>query len=85
MPDKKQFTQALPAGTRLQSPQGTYTLLSVLGQGGFGITYKASTTLNIGNIRSKAIVTVKEHFVAAHSRRNGATLAVEAVDTPTGR
>jgi serine/threonine-protein kinase len=56
---------ALPAGTKLQN--GGYTVGKVLGQGGFGLTYKA------GDMALRRFVAIKEFFPAG-STRNGATV-----------
>lgn len=41
----------------------TYTIEKVLGQGGFGITYLASSIISIGNVRQKLFFAIKEYFV----------------------
>lgn len=41
----------------------TYTIEGALGQGGFGITYLASSTFKIGNVSQKLLFTIKEFFV----------------------
>ena len=46
----------LPIGAKLHSPKRTYTIEKVLGQGGFGITYKVSANLKVDN------VTIRTHF-----------------------
>ena len=40
----------LPIGAKLQSPKRVYTVEQVLGQGGFGITYKVSALIRIDNV-----------------------------------
>lgn len=61
-------TQSLAPGTVLRG-SNTYTIVSVLGAGGFGITYLASTTFTQGNIRIKGFVAIKEHFISDHCER----------------
>ncbi len=60
--------QSLAPGTVLRGAN-TYTIVSVLGAGGFGITYLASTTFTQGNIRIKGFVAIKEHFISDHCER----------------
>ena len=54
--------QSLPAGTILRGPVYTYTIETVLGQGAFGITYLASTSVAgpLGEI--EVPVAIKEFF-----------------------
>lgn len=60
----------LPAGTVLHSPVRNYTVLSVLGQGGFGITYKVSSQIEVGNIKVRTVFAVKEFFMKEARRLN---------------
>lgn len=55
-------TQALPTGTLLRGSANSYRIERVLGSGGFGITYLASTTLSVDGISVKAHFAIKEHF-----------------------
>ena len=67
----------LPIGTLLQSPQHTYKIEGVLGAGGFGITYKVSAEIKVGNIPVKTFFCVKEHYMAdCCERENGSTIGV---------
>lgn len=50
----------LTPGTVLESGQLRYTIASVLGAGGFGVTYKAKTSVMLDNIRVQGAVAVKE-------------------------
>lgn len=56
------FPQALPTGTLLRGSANSYRIERVLGSGGFGITYLASTTLSVDGISVKAHFAIKEHF-----------------------
>ena len=59
---------ALPAGTVLHG-NNVYTIERVLGAGGFGITYLASTVVRQGNLSFKGEVAIKEHFMSDHCER----------------
>lgn len=61
---------ALPKGYVLRSPENTYVIQSVLGAGGFGITYRATTKSTMGNIPITVTVAIKEFFVAADCERS---------------
>ena len=61
--DEKELRQALPIGTILKSPKYDYRVEEVLGKGGFGITYKVSTTVLFGKVPIFTYFTVKEQFV----------------------
>lgn len=63
------FTNALPPGSTLRSSHSSYTIDSTIGAGGFGITYKASSRVTIGNIRTTAPFAIKEFFIAADCER----------------
>jgi peptidoglycan hydrolase-like protein with peptidoglycan-binding domain len=67
----KELRGALPAGSRLRS----YELISVLGQGGFGITYRArDTTLNRD-------VAIKEYLpISLALREGGSTVVPRSTD-----
>lgn len=65
-PPQNYNPRALPAGVRL----GDYEVLSVLGCGGFGITYKAR------NISSGAVVVIKENLPSEVAYRDWNTLDV---------
>lgn len=60
----------LPVGFVLHSPQADYTIVKVLGSGGFGITYLAATTLRLGNITTEVKVAIKEHFLSDDCERS---------------
>lgn len=65
----------LRPGTILKGEQ-SYRIESVLGAGGFGITYLAQTSVMFGNIPVNVRVAVKEHFVGDYCERqhDGATV-----------
>jgi serine/threonine-protein kinase len=76
-------TQYLKIGTSLQN--GTYTILGVLGQGGFGITYKAmmkeTASGRLGTMEIDVPVAIKEFFVKDICIRNDEISAVSAPST----
>ena len=53
----------LQPGQRLDSGSNQYIIRSVLGSGGFGITYSASFSTTIGSLPVQVIVAIKEHFL----------------------
>ena len=82
MDKKYEFT--LPVGTIIIGdvmPNGNgehyqYHVESVLGQGGFGITYKVWCIVKNGQIRTRTSFAIKEHFVKGrcHRAKNGVTV-----------
>ncbi len=64
-------SSALPRGTRLHN--GAYALGEVLGQGGFGITYKG------GDMALKRYVAIKEYFPAGALRQGTDVVMADAV------
>ena len=52
----------LPKGTVVKSLEHSYTIQEVLGQGGFGITYKVIDENN-------QVLALKEHFMRRHCER----------------
>ena len=64
----------LPQGTTLQGTNATYTIVRVLGQGSFGITYLAQTQIAgaLGTIDVN--VAVKEFFMKEINSRSGNTV-----------
>ena len=75
---------ALSAGTVLVGER-RYTIERLLGSGGFGKTYLASTSFTVGNISVRGYVAVKEHFVADHNEREADTLRVTTPGTARSR
>ena len=63
--EKEQMMQcALPLkGTTLRSKTRVYSLVKVLGAGGFGITYLVSSEIMVGSIPQKLAFVIKEHFL----------------------
>lgn len=61
---------ALAPGTLLRSSQNVYRIETMLGCGGFGITYLASFKTVVGNISTRVRVAIKEHFPAADCMRD---------------
>lgn len=62
---------SLAAGTVLDSGQAKYRIVSVLGQGGFGITYLALAEIMVGNVPTEAKFAIKEHFPSTFAVRDG--------------
>ena len=66
---------SLPQGTILQGPKNHYQIQKALGQGTFGITYLASTEMQVvgqmGSFTTKVQVAVKEFFMRDFSGREG--------------
>lgn len=54
---------SLPIGTIIKGGHHRYRVEEVLGQGGYGITYRVSTNVVYGNIRVAVHFAVKEYFV----------------------
>lgn len=71
-----QHIEALPVGTILDSETRKYTILSVLGKGGFGITYLAKSSVLVDNIPFEVEFAIKEHFISSMNERNGTTVLV---------
>ncbi len=76
-------TQYLKIGISLQ--KGTYTIQGVLGQGGFGITYKAlmkeTASGKLGAMEIDVPVAIKEFFMKDTCIRNDETSAVSVPST----
>lgn len=67
---------ALERGTHLLGNENEYVVETVLGSGGFGITYKVSATVSVGNIQLDTMFTLKEHFLKEACERDHATSRV---------
>ena len=75
----------LQPGAVLVSPERTYTVRSVLGRGGFGITYLATSRHSIGNIEFELKFAVKEFFPEVFCSRNAdGTVAYSAAPQVAG-
>ena len=66
--------QVLPIGTLLDSGIRQYRIVEVLGHGGFGITYKATGQVKVGNIVMTVPFAIKEHFVDQFNMRQGTSV-----------
>ena len=67
----------LAPGSELRSPHNTYIIRSVLGSGGFGITYRATMQTTTGTgMPVMAVVAIKEHFLSNDCERDGTTQSV---------
>lgn len=69
-------------GTRLQSPKREYVIEKVLGQGGFGITYKAVWATKIENVPVKIHFAIKEFFMSDSCERSGENNSKVVYSTP---
>ena len=75
--NQKQYTFTLPVGTILTGGQNSYHVEDVLGQGGYGITYKVWAIIKNGQIPVKVPFAVKEHFVNGRCHRAADGITVE--------
>lgn len=64
---------ALPHGYLLKTAENTYRIERVLGMGGFGITYLATTSVRFDNLKSRIFVAIKEHFISDSCERERQT------------
>ena len=78
---QREFTLALPVGTILRNGQYQYRIGEVLGQGNYGITYKASAMVKIGNISKPMTFAIKENFAKQYCSRkaDGVTMSYSSV------
>lgn len=69
--DALEKNTSLQKNTRLQGAGGkTYRIVKVLGQGTFGITYRATSDEKINNIPTKVNYVIKEFFIDKFCTRN---------------
>lgn len=73
MAGEKKYEQALPVGFVLNGGANTYVVEQVLGQGGFGITYKVKARIKAGNITISTHFAIKEFFPSNCWRNEGST------------
>ena len=74
------YEYALSKGTVLQGGKYPYRIEEVLGQGSYGITYKVSAEVSLGNITNKIYFAVKENFTKKYCSRkaDGVTMRFPA-------
>ena len=77
MSNDKEYKYALSKGKILKGGKYAYCIDSVLGQGGYGFTYKVSFKTKIGNIPVTLYFAVKELFVKGHCYRGADGLCME--------
>lgn len=78
------MTKALPIGTRLHSNKEKYEIVSVIGNGNFGITYKAKMEIMHGHIPIYGDVAIKEFFMPSICvRENDGTVSINALQKNT--
>ena len=68
---------ALKVGTQVQGGEYTYTVEQIIGQGGFGITYKVSARIKIGKIEQVTYFAMKELFLGDLCERDHTTNRVK--------
>ena len=71
--ETSQVQNVLPKGYILQAPNNTHRIEKVLGMGGFGITYLATTTVQFGNLKTTISVAIKEHCISDSCERDAQT------------
>lgn len=59
----------LTQGYQLKGGQRTYTIEEILGQGGFGITYRVKAPVKVGSIRMSVNFALKEFFLSNDCER----------------
>lgn len=67
--NQTEFPMALPIGTILKGGQYPYRIEEVLGQGSYGLTYRVSAQVSIGNITKEVSFAVKENFAKKYCSR----------------
>ena len=74
------FHESLPIGTILDSGVRKYKIQSVLGKGGFGITYLAISTVYVDNIPLEGQFAIKEHYISSMNERQGTSVSISNVN-----
>ena len=69
------MNQSLPIGTVLHNGRYKYRIEEVLGKGGFGITYRVSASIMVGNVPQMVAFALKEFFDDDICDRNAANHA----------
>ena len=82
------FDNTLPKGTYIKGKSFSYEIISVLGQGTFGITYKAKMFFKTQDddglmVDGELIVALKEYFVKSFNGREGSSVTNTDESTPT--
>jgi len=75
-----EIKESLPIGTILDSGVRKYEIKSVLGKGGFGITYLATSTIYVDNIPLDGQFAIKEHYISSMNERQGASVSISNVN-----
>lgn len=70
-------SSTLIPGTVISSSRRSYTVVRILGQGGFGITYLVTGNVWIDNIQIEARFALKEHFISSLCNRNDDGVTVQ--------
>lgn len=80
MAETKKIVTALPVGTVLTKGMYPYRIEQVLGQGSYGITYKVTAQIKMGNVSQKIPFAVKENFASGYCSRmaDGVTMKYPA-------
>jgi len=76
MVNSKKYEYTMTIGTKLKGAK-TYHIEEVLGQGGYGITYKVWAVTKEGQIPVKVPFAIKEHFVNGRCHRVADGVTVE--------
>ena len=75
-----EHNESLPVGTILDSGVRQYKIQSVLGKGGFGITYLATSTIYVDNIPLDGQFAIKEHYISSMNERQGTSVSISNVN-----
>ncbi|MBR5638386.1 MAG: SUMF1/EgtB/PvdO family nonheme iron enzyme [Muribaculaceae bacterium] len=77
MATQKQYKYTLPVGYKLKGGENDYVIEEVLGKGGFGVTYKVKTTVQLNKLSFDVHCAVKEYFPDICSREaDNATIKI---------